>query len=305
MEMKKKVAVIVIIVVLIANIVSHAKVGMLARFADDVILENLEVGRSYNLRKKGNLPYKVTNIGDETTVILVEVQIPPEDWLKPDYEPIPDPSWIQIVPNKFKLAPNESGICEVVISIPDDKVWANRSYQFHIWSHLVRTGFMSTGTRHRLRFSTGIGPETVQKEKKKKGMLSLRLDFKPQSIYLNDVELDKKISLKKIKKSLKIINWSEDTAKLKISSIDYMKDLSLPPGYVAAPDPGWVSIKYRKVNLKGNMIKNLDISLKIPRHEIHFGKKYAFLIKAELVDIEVPLELFARIYIKIKGYEEK
>lgn len=283
----------------------QARIGIAARFSDDVILENLKIGKSYNLRTMGKLPYKVINAGDAIVGVAIEIEISKENQLKPGYEPLPDPSWIKIVPDTFRLGPGESGISEIIITIPDKPEYVNRNFQTEIYAHTTGTGFMAAGARHRIRFSTGKGPETLLAEKKRKAMFELNLDFKPMSVYLVDVKPGVRYNAKKMRKSLKLINWADNQIKIKLKSILYSREFSLPSGYVPAPDPSWLTVKPGEVKIAGNEIKELKIFVNIPDEEEYYGKKYAFLVKAELIGVDVLLELYARVYVTTKGYEKK
>ncbi len=305
-RVSKKLLVVVLLVLCIASVIS-AKIGILARFADDVILENIQVGKAYNLRELGNLPYKVTNVGDATTDIIIEASIPVEATIRLGYEAVPDPMWIKIIPDKFRLRPNESGSSEIILTIPNKSEYVSRNFQVYISARTVGTGFLAAGAGHRLRFSTGVGPETLIGEKKKKAMIELNLDFKPVSIYLNELELGKKVKSNKHKaKQLKIINWASSAIELKLLSVKY--DIgNLPSGYEPSPDPSWLTIETDKLKLKGDAIRNVVYSIKIPEEESNYDRKFAFLIKAMIVDADIPLELYSSIYVKTetKEIEEK
>ncbi len=294
---------IISIWLLAASALAFAGIGILARFADDVILENLEVGRSYNLREKGNLPYHVTNAGSAPVDVLIEVIIPGEKRLKANYEPIPDPGWVRVVPNKFRLDPGESGVSEIIITIPDKEEYIGRNFQTYLHAHTVGTGFMAAGAGHRLRFSTGVGPDTLAAEKKKKKMMDLNLDFRPGSIYLDGVEPGKKFKPDKTKR-IKLINWAGSPIKVKLQSVDYERRFKMPPGYETAPDPSWLMIKPDVIKLKGNEIRELKCYFNIPDEDEYYGKKYGFLIKADIVDADIVLELYSRIYLATKKKDE-
>lgn len=306
MKLKKVIAGILFLTLMTGSVRIEAKIGLLGRFADDVILENLILGRTYNLREMGNLPYRVTNAGSAPVEVVIEIEIPSEGEIKPGYKPIHDPGWIKIVPDKFRLKPGESGIAEVLLTVPDEEKYVNCHFQARISAHTVATGFMGVGVSHRIRFSVGKAPETVEAEKKKKAMLTLKFEFKPRSMYLAEIRLGKKYkSGNKGIKKLKVINWADNSLHLKFRSVEYRTDFSLPSGYKPAPDPSWLKVGNDEFELKGNDINELKYSLKIPDDAANYNRKFAFLIKAEIVGVEVPLELYTRIYITTEEYEKK
>ncbi len=292
---------LILLILLLAVVSSEAKIGILGRFADDIVLERLSIGKTYNLRTLGNIPYRITNVGDAETDVVIEPYIPLENQLKPDYEAIPDPSWVQVIPNQFRLKPQETGIAEVILTIPPDEKYLNRHFQVGIAGKQKGTGLMATGVSHRIRFSTGMqGPETLLAEKKRKAMFSLNMEFKPTALYLDDIEPGKKIKLKKIKrKSLKVVNWSEDDITIKLTSVEYKKMHGLPSGYKPVPDPKWLIMDTKKIKLKGNEITNIELSLQIPDENEHYGKKYAFLIKVDIENADIPLEIYSKVYVLV------
>ena len=97
----------------------EAVIGLSTRFVD-VTLEYIEVGKSYNLRQLKNVPYTVKNKGDGPIDIKVDVLIPKKDELVAGYEPVPDPTWIQIVPNKFNVPGGQTAYAEMILQVVAD-----------------------------------------------------------------------------------------------------------------------------------------------------------------------------------------
>src|ERR1041385_1618218 len=81
---------------------AHAGYTVATRFAD-VIMEFIQPGKVYNLRTMRNLPYRVENHSNGEADLEVTVEVPPPHEMKNGYEPIPDASWVRVVPNKMKL----------------------------------------------------------------------------------------------------------------------------------------------------------------------------------------------------------
>ena len=273
--------------------------GLTTRLSD-VVVEGLGLGSVYSLMSGKNIPYVLTNRGDSAMEIVIEAVSPDQADLRAGYEPIPDPSWIQVIPDRFNLGAGESHFSEVVISIPEEVKLKGRHFQAALWAHSVDTGFMAVGVRSRLRFSIGQGPETLLAEKKRKAIQSLDLDLTPRQLYLTDVPVgageayDPYAEGKGAKRRLIVTNRSEDAVKLTFASMPWdvrYRRFILPPGYEAAPDPAWLSFDPAKVEVKGEMIKGVRLKLRIPDKPEHRGKKYAFLISGKLEEEAVPLEL--------------
>jgi hypothetical protein len=293
---------------------SSQSIQIATKFAD-VVLEMLQPGMVYNLTAAKKLPLTVENRSPEITDVKIDVVIPRESDLIKDYEPIPSEDWVKLVPNSYRLKPREFGNSDIVISIPDDKSLIGKHYQvmFHVQSYpiggpqfnLGLAGMMVSATIYsRLRFSIGtMGPKALKMEKIKKRMLTLDLELMPMNIEFDEeIRLGKKVILQeKDKPKLKLVNKAEET--LKLNMISVQPDIMYGPftkGYDFCPDPNFLKIVPGKVGLKGNTIIPLKMYLKIPRKEEYYGRKFVFVIKAQLAE-EVPVEIYSKIYVTTEG----
>lgn len=289
---------------------SYARKGLTTKFAD-VILQNLSPGKIYNLKVTNHLPYVITNTSDDEQILEVEVLPPQENELKEDYEPIPDVSWIKVVPNRFKLGPGENSSSEVIISVPADEKYRNRSFQAHILTRSVpdpsaRGVAIGVGLSSRIRFSTGEAPLTVRERARKKAMLSLNFDITPLSLHLGEIQPGKKIRLikEKLLPQLNVVNRSFQVLRLKFESVDPKKgNFGLLRNFEPTPDPNFLTFAKNPLKIKGNSMKPVDVIIQFPDDAQYYGKSYAFIIRAT-IDVEgVPVELYSRIYVKIANPE--
>jgi hypothetical protein len=284
--------------------------GIAMRFVD-VTLEKVEPGASFNLRVIRNLPLVVINLDTENdTDIMVESQVPDPKEMKEGYEPIPDPSWIKIVPNRFHLGPRASAASDVVVTIPNDPRLLNHHYEAIVWAHtdptkkarIGGTGMLiQAGLRSRFRMSIGtMGPAALQREKALKKLATINANFSisPDNLFVSDVAPGSDIDLKAVKKaSLKIINESDDPIKLKLTPIAIDENVQPQAGYVYAPDPAWLSVSPEVSHVPGNAIREVKLRLKIPdKPELH-GKKYMFLVRTTIADESLPLIYNNMIYV--------
>src|SRR6266700_3893697 len=168
--MKKSILWIVVLLIIPSGL--WAK-GMALRFVD-VVLENVAPGTSVNLREYRNMPLVVLNNDNEDMDVAVEIVIPEAKEMKEGYEPIPDPTWIKIIPDHFHLGPLASASSDVLVTIPNDSKLLNHHYEAVIWAHsdnknrMIPGGgvFLEVGLRTRIRMSIGTaGPAAVQREK--------------------------------------------------------------------------------------------------------------------------------------------
>ncbi|MEW6556697.1 MAG: hypothetical protein AB1349_05005 [Elusimicrobiota bacterium] len=278
-----------------------AAYGHIATMFSDIVLEYVEIGESYNLRTLRNCPLIVENRGG-TTDITIEVQKPPK--LAKGYEEIPDLSWIQVVPSKYRLGAGEKGSSDVIISIPNDPALQGRHFQAEL-SIIEKsidippgaTFIVVGGVKCKIRFSVGsIGPEELLKEKKRKKMMTLNFELDPVNITIKQpVAIGKKINLRKEAGArLTLINRSTEPVPLNMLAITTGKDGDYEPG-----DPKFLTIKPKKLKLKGESMKKLDLYLNIPEGEQYKNKKFVFLIQAQ-VPAQVPVEVFSKLFVTTK-----
>src|SRR4051794_19169323 len=90
---------------------ARADIGLGMRFGD-VILEGVQMGRTYDLREAAHVPFGVENKGDADADIVVEFRKPTSGLAK-DYEAIPDPSWMQALPAKMRIGAHSVGFFDL------------------------------------------------------------------------------------------------------------------------------------------------------------------------------------------------
>lgn len=297
----KKFFILILLITYHLSLITAVYAGIATTFAD-IILENLQIGESYNLRALKNCPMVITNRENETVDVTIDVEIPTGD-IKPGYEPIPDASWVQVLPAKYRLGPFEKGFSDIIITIPKDEKLIGKHYQVG----LLTAGqsvpppagslIIATGCTSRIRFSVGgMGPESIKAEKKRKKMMSLNFELDPVNIIVkNPVELGRKVDLRKIGGRLTLINKSTEPVPLIMKS-DVNMDVLGPQKEYEIGDPKFLTIKPKKLKLKGESMKKLDLVLNLPDEEKYKNKKFVFLIKAE-VPADVPVEVFSKLFI--------
>jgi hypothetical protein len=275
-----------------------------------VTLENVPPGTVMNLRVEKYLPMVIANQDESApTDVVVEVVVPDPKEMKESYEPIPDPNWIHVVPNRFHLGPKASASSDVIMQIPNDPKLIGHHYEAILWVHsdqknkaLPQGGVLfQVALRSRFRISVGTaGPAALQREKALKKLATMNANFtvNPDNIYVSDIALGKDIDLKAEKKaSLKIINQSDDPIDLKFRPVAPDSNISPQGGYIYAPDFRWLEVAPEHAHIEGNSIKELKLRVKIPDQPEYRGKKYMFLVQTTLTDDSLPLVYYNMVYI--------
>ncbi len=279
---------------------AQAGLGISTRFVD-VVLEHVEVGKIYNLRQLRNVPYTVKNRSSVPMEIGVEVTIPKTKSVMPGYEAIADPTWVRIVPNKFRIEPGATAFAEMIIQVPDDPKYTGHHYQAMVQAKSINTGMFVVQTEGRLRFSTGPGPESLKDERRKMAMMTLDFDITPDTLFVDGVKPGVAFNVKKDnKKTLKVTNRADTPLKVKFLSEPYdSARFPIQGEYEAAPDPSWLKFKRSIIELKPETIESLEPIIEIPNDDAHYGKRYVFMVKADIV-MGVDLDVFNKIYVKVQ-----
>lgn len=259
---------------------AEAKIGLSSQFIN-VAIENLKPGRTYNLRELKGVPYTVKNRGDAPADVIVEVLVPEAKMVREPYAPIPDPTWVRINPDRYRLGPGDAGFSDLVISIPDDPALVGKHFHAVVWAHTVGTGLLQAGVKSDIRFSVGKGPETEAEDKRRAAMVELNYDLWPAALSLTAEAGTSHDAKKKEKKSFKLTNRSEKELQLVVKAIPWQTTLvPLPAGYETAQDLSWVKFEPGRIEVEPESLKELKVVLDVPA-ELK-GKKLAFLVQLSL-----------------------
>ncbi len=283
--------------------------GIAVRFVD-IVMEGVTPGTSVNLRVYKNLPLVVINTDDEDMDVAVDVVLPDAKEMKEGYEPIPDPTWIKVIPDRYHLGPRASASSDVIITVPDDPKHIGKHYEAIIWSHSDNKNkhipgggvFLEVGMRSRVRMSIGTqGPASLARERALKKLATINTNFSvnPDNLFVSGIPQGKTVDLKAEKKaSFKVINQSDDPVELKFKPAPPDPNIRPQAGYEYVPDPKWVELT-PKMTIPGNAIKEIKAKVTVPEDPQYKGKKYMFLIQTTLADESLPLIYFNMLYVSI------
>ena len=101
----------------------------------EVLVNNLETGKSYDLGQYAAAPFTLTNNFDDEVPLNLKVLSPLEKELKPGYEALPDPSWVKLSKEEIKIPGLGKGTINITLTVPADSQYAGKKYQFWIWTY--------------------------------------------------------------------------------------------------------------------------------------------------------------------------
>jgi len=118
----------------------------------EVVVDNLEPGKEYNLNGILNTSFKITNNFDEAVTLEISALIPEEAELKAGYIPIKDVSWVKVA-SAVIIPAREQKIIPISITIPSGNDFNGKKYQFWIWTRTAGQA-VGVGLKSRILFST-------------------------------------------------------------------------------------------------------------------------------------------------------
>jgi hypothetical protein len=305
MKITRNVIFICFILMLLINMPFKVKAGGLSTQLGEVVIENLQIGQTYNLKKLINLQLIVTNASDYAVELKMEVLSPDKSELRQGAEPIPDTAWVKLSQNFFKLSPKGKAISDIILSIPDNNRYLGKKYQVTIWSHTLPGGgggmFVACGLKSRIILTL----DKVRRAKSEAITSSdARVDFKlkPEEIFLEKVELGRVYDVEKNTGIvLKVTNPSEREQVFKLQSLKVRNSMAtLVEEYQDAPYTSYLKFSESRFVLAPKGTKTIKIYLDFPRKKEYGGKKYMFVIHALAEGEKVTTGVYSRLYASIK-----
>jgi hypothetical protein len=294
-----------IIAVLMAGLAAHsAHAGGLSTQLGEAVVENLQIGQTYNLTRLANLNLIVTNTSDFAVDLRMDVLLPSGSEMREGAEPIPDTSWVKLSRNLFTLGPNEKAKADIIISIPDDDGLLGRKYQVMIWSHTLGSGagmFLAYGLKTRLIFTI----DSVRASQDFVAMSSnadISFTLKPEEIFVDNVEPGEVFDVEsRTGLVLKITNPGEHPQTFRLKSRSVENSLAkLTDDYEDTPDASYLRFSEDEFVLAPGEIKPVNVYLEFPADRRYAGKKYMFVIHAYSVGETVTTGVYSRLYAAIE-----
>lgn len=281
-------------------------VGVRTRFGV-VVVENLQPGRTYNIRELVGLPLKVVNTSDKQVTIKMDIQKPDPETDKgmaaKHFEPIPDLSWIKLSKDFFVVDPGHAAVADVLVTIPDDDKYLGKRYQVNIWSRTIGKRFANVGVMSNLRIT--IAKRRMTEEEKlaeaHREEIIKNIDFQllPHTIFIDGVELGKKIDIeKKYKNTLKVVNPNNEKFSYRIKTVTaWEAEMGVIPGYEETPALSFLTFSEKEFSVSPISIRQIKMFLQIPDEEKYRGKKYQFVISVQVLNQPIIYEIYSRLFI--------
>jgi hypothetical protein len=291
------------ILVLVAA--TGAQAGGLSTQLGEVVIENLQVGQTYNLKQLANLRLTVTNNCDDSVALKMDILLPDSSQLKGGAKRLPDTSWVRLSQNTFVLGPSEKASSDIILSIPDDDQFLGQKYQVAVWSHTVGLAGhampLGLGLESRVIFTT----DTVRAAKGeivKSSDASVDLALMPEAIFLDDVQLGATYDLELGKGlALSITNRSDKAQTFRLRSLKVSNSATtLTEGYEDAPDASYLRFSENEFALPPYGTKQVKVFVDFPQRTEYCGKRFMFVVHAYSAGEKVSAGVYSRVYASIK-----
>ena len=127
-------------------------VGGLSSNWGEIVVENLETGKSYDLNKYSGSPFTIVNNFKSDVDLQLKVLKPEPNEIKPGYEAIPDITWVKLEKAEIKVGASKKEVVNVKLTIPDEQQYAGKKYHVWIWTYTSGQA-MGVGLKSRILFS--------------------------------------------------------------------------------------------------------------------------------------------------------
>ncbi len=276
--------------------------GGLSTHLGEVVVTNLQIGQTYNLRELANLLMTVTNTGEDVVNLKMDVLQPETRELRQGAAAIPDAGWVTLSQDLFTLGGMQPASSDIIISIPDDPQYLGKKFQVIIWSHTVSAGtmFMEVGLKSRIIFT--IDSVKADLDKLVTGSAaSLDFSLQPGEIYLDNVPLGLSYDIAEKTGSILTITNSGDrqkTFRLQSRTVE-SSSATLTDQYDDAPEASYLQFSDYEFVLAPKETKTVNMYLNFPTNEEYKGKHYMFIIHAYSTDELVTTGVYSRLYVSV------
>lgn len=277
--------------------------GGLSTQLGEVVIQNLQISQSYNLRELANLQLIVTNTGKESVNLRMDILKPEERELRQEAAAIPDVSWITLSRDTFSLGPQEPARADIIITIPDDSQYLGKKYQVIIWSHTVGDGstFMEVGLKSRIIFTTDTIKADVE-EMVTSSNANVNFTLQPEEIYLSNVPQGMTYDVSdKAGHVLTITNHGdrEQTFRLVSRSVENSVT-TLIEEYDDAPDASYLQFSASEFVLEPDESKTIKMYLKFPNNREYTGRQYMFVVHLYTINEDIMTGVYSRLFASVR-----
>ncbi len=275
----------------------------------DVQIDNLGIGRTYNLRDLAGTPMKVTNTGADTINLVMSAEIPTDAMITPirkelGYKPVPTIDWVTLGQTQFIVPSGESAYTDIIIKIPDDPSLYGKKFQADIFSRTSGAEFLNMGVWSHLQLTIAGSPEAqaaIEKNRKHGVLGNMEYTLLPDKLVIENVVIGKTLDIKKeLKRTMMVANSGADSIELSLKPVPIGDTpLSLQTGYEEG-NLDWLAIKSGRLKVEGSSFADPGFTLKIPNDKSLAGKKLMWVVKVAPASADVVgVTYYGKLYVEM------
>lgn len=277
--------------------------GLRTRFAE-VTVSNLKIGKTYSLADTVNFPLRVANLESFPVDLSMRPIIPTDEELKAGYERIPDAGWISLQRTSFTVPGNMEAVTDVIINIPNDESLLGRRFCAYINTQTENKSAMGVGLKSRLLLEISSQKPTDEELKAKfvqKRLANLNFHLSPMEAVITNVTPGRSEKATDAGKDIVLVNPNAEQYTFRVQPVPVWEtSISVPPGFAAATDPKWLKIKNPIIKMKPYSMQPLRLFIEIPPGDLHKGKRYMLILRAEIMEQDIPAYAFMKIFVDTK-----
>jgi hypothetical protein len=275
--------------------------GGLSTQLGEVVIENLQVGQTYDLKELANLALTVTNTSERQLTLRMDVLTPADSELRRHAEPIPDVSWVSLSDHRFELPAGAPAVARITLAIPDDPALMGRTYQFMIWSHSLADPGAGMTLAYGLKSRIIFGIDTVRANAEDAVIRSdadAGLSLSPYDIRLADVPVGEAWDVaREAGIFLKVENPGPRERTVRLSSRTAQScGEAVTEGYEDAPDPSFLTFSEDELVIPSGEAKRVRMYLDFAPDRRFEDRQYMFIIQARTVGERVTAGVYSRLY---------
>jgi hypothetical protein len=249
-----------------------------------ITLSNAFIGQSHSLETLSGARYELSNYVRNNLAINITITAPRVvDPAYPDFEPIPDVSWVSLEKNAFVLAYEGVASTDFTVAIPDDPRYLGKKYQFNI--SLTAPDFPHVAIPDTKVFMT-ISEDRIPMLQliERLGLGVLAFDILPGECTVSDIPLGKPVDLAACaQQEFRLVNRSEQTYAFEIDAGEFL--------FLDADE----------LVVKPRSEKVISGHLLIPDEEAYRGKKLSLTITARVAGQKPEHTKTATIFLTTEG----
>ncbi len=252
-------------------IVPHITIGEgLTVEPGGLLLQNVPLGKVYDLHKETGMYIKVCNSLDRSVTYRISVQRPSEGgsgrWMV-GYQEIPDPDFLSFDRNEVAIEPEGVGEVNLSLTLPDEPRYYNQHWAVTVaiegqpapGEAFALAAYLPFEIETESRMANGVRPWG-------------KIGVEPSSLTLKTAENGK----------VKIYNNEGRGHKYKLrvgipADTSSVRQIGHTPRYRDVPDFNWIDMSHKEVAIKQNGVQEVSLTARLPYKPSATGPWETFL----------------------------